>query len=1043
MRILRVPERFLSDLLLLWSCLTASLLTAAMLSYSADQLCALNRDGVPPSRAVRKAIFSHHLWWPKWRHASRAVYGSGVRCHPRGGGPSTAHAGMRLGLLNARSVTNKSTAINDTVVAQCLDVLAVTETWHQASQDLPLKRCAPPGYAILDAPRQTPAASRGGGVALLFSNRFTVKRFSIALQPTTFEVLGCSLRSATTLVVYVVIYRPTSHAPSERFYEEITQLLEIVAAYRCQIVVCGDLNIHVNDPTDRYAARFADILASFDLVQAVCGPTHCAGNTLDVVITRRDSQPVDCFVHPPNIISDHGLVVCRFASTSFAVERQTRLLRPWKKLDRAAFVTSLRSSVLCDDVSELKRKSADELFDIYDDTLRRTVDEHLPAYTATVRDRRLSPWFDDECRMARRRSRMLERRYRRSLRADDRLAWVRQVRSMHSLYTTKENEYWTSRIMSNSGDSRRLWRSLSSLLVRDRGTVHQPSSHLTADKLAQFFVDKVADVRAATEDSPPPSFSQYSGSQFCRFREVSMDDVRRVLLRSPPKTCVLDPLPTSILRDVVDTLLPFIWVMCNNSLQEGCLPTSQKAAIITPVLKKPGADPDDPKNYRPISNLTFMSKIIERLVVEQMTQHLDENNLMPQCQSAYRKHHSTESALMKVLSDILDAADCRQVTLLGLLDLSAAFDTVDHNILLQRLGTSFGLGGPVLEWLKSFLSSRQQAVMFRGQTSAYVSLVCGVPQGSVLGPLLFLLYTADVGTIARRHGVTVHSYADDTQLYTSCSAMDSPTSATQLLRCICDINEWMSSNRLKLNADKTQFIWLGSPQQLASVRMEELSIGGAAVAPVDTARDLGVTLDAQLTLDKHVDSVVRSCFYQLRQLRSIRRSLTGDALLTLVHAFITSRVDYCNAVLYGVAGYVLRRLQSVLNAAARLITGVRRYEHITPTLRDTLHWLPVPQRITFKIALTVFDCVRGRCPAYFSDICVPVHSVAGRSRLRSADHGDLIVPRVQTQRYGSRSFRVSGPTVWNSLPQNLRSSDISREQFKRGLKTWLFERAYV
>ena len=134
---------------------------------------------------------------------------------------------------------------------------------------------------------------------------------------------------------------------------------------------------------------------------------------------------------------------------------------------------------------------------------------------------------------------------------------------------------------------------------------------------------------------------------------------------------------------------------------------------------------------------------------------------------------------------------------------------------------------------------------------------------------------------------------------------------------------------------------------------------------------------------------------------------------------------------------------SVLNAAARLITGVRRYEHITPTLWDTLHWLPVPQRITFKIALTVYDCARGRCPAYFSDICVPVHSVAGRSHLRSADHGDLIVPRLQTQRYGSRSFRVSGPTVWNSLPQNLRSSDISREQFKRGLKTWLFEHAYL
>jgi hypothetical protein len=946
-----------------------------------------------------------------------------------------------FGLLNARSVTTKSTAISDTVTAQRLDVMAITETWHHASDDLPLKRCAPPGYAILDAPRPSSMAGRGGGVALVFSNRFAAKRLTFAVQPTTFEVLGCLLRSASVSLAYVVVYRSTSRAPTELFFEELTLLLEIVAAYRCEIVICGDFNIHVNDAADQHVCRFTEILESFDLVQVVNEPTHREGNTLDLVIVRRDCQPADCAVQPPNIISDHGLVTCRFPSASFAAQRHTRCIRPWKKLDRPAFTALLRSSALCDDISTLRQMSAYELFDVYDSTLRRIVDQCVPARAVTVRDRRLSPWFDGECRTSRRRSRMFERRYRRTLRADDRLAWIRHVRAMHALYEQKQSQYWSDRIAANSGDSKKLWRSMSSVLSRDRsGTLASPD--VTADKLAEFFHDKVEGVRADTADSPPPSYTHHGGPQFCNFYEVSMDDVRRVLMRSPVKSSALDPLPTFILREVVDVVLPFIWVLCNVSLRDGCLPSSQKKAVVTPVLKKANADPDVLKNYRPISNLTFMSKMVERIVAEQITAHLDELNLMPALQSAYRRHHSTESALLKVMSDILDSMDRRQVTLLGLLDLSAAFDTVDHDILLRRLETSFGISGLVLKWLKSFLTGRVQAVAFRGVVSAYSSVMYGVPQGSVLGPLLFLLYTADVTAVATRHGVCAHSYADDTQLYTSCSAVDGPASAAQLLCCIEDVSRWMASNRLMLNVDKTQFIWLGSPRQLEAVSKVQLSVGGALATVSDTVRDLGVTLDAQLSMKKHVDGVVRSCFYQLRQLRSIRRSVPTDAMRTLVHAFISSRVDYCNAVLYGVSSTVTRRLQAVLHAAARLITGVRRNDHITPTLRDTLHWLPVSQRITFKIALMTYDSIRGRSPAYFRDVCTPVVSVAARVRLRSADRGDMIVPRTRTARYGPRSFRVSAPATWNRLPSQLKDININREQFKSSLKTWLFQRAY-
>ena len=277
-----------------------------------------------------------------------------------------------------------------------------------------------------------------------------------------------------------------------------------------------------------------------------------------------------------------------------------------------------------------------------------------------------------------------------------------------------------------------------------------------------------------------------------------------VICKAPSKSCCLDPVPTDILKELLPVILPFVTNMCNASLQEGTLPVSQRHALVTPGLKKANADPTDAKNYRPISNLTFISKVVERLVCRQLVSFLEKNGLIPSLQSAYRRGHSTETAVLKILSDILLAADRGEVTLLGLLDLSAAFDTVDHEILLDRLSTAFGIRSAALSWIKSFLQGRTQTVAFAGQQSSRSPVNCGVPQGSVLGPILFLLYTADVIGIARRHGLGVHSYADDTQLYLHTTAAALAEQTANLTTCITEINSWMTSNRLncRLNTSR-------------------------------------------------------------------------------------------------------------------------------------------------------------------------------------------------------------------------------------------------
>ena len=235
------------------------------------------------------------------------------------------------------------------------------------------------------------------------------------------------------------------------------------------------------------------------------------------------------------------------------------------------------------------------------------------------------------------------------------------------------------------------------------------------------------------------------------------------------KTCELDPLPASLYSDCLPALLPFITDIINTSLKSGTVPDSFKSAIVRPLLKKHNLDPNELKNYRPISNLCFLSKLLEKVVLNQLNMHLSTNNLLNPFQSAYRQSHSTETALLHILNDLLLSTDSGKVSLLTLLDLSAAFDTIDHTILLTRLQHTFGISDTALSWFSSYLSDRKQTVLINDIYSQSAHLTCGVPQGSVLGPVLFTLYASPLSTIIESHSLKHHFYADDTQLQDSAS----------------------------------------------------------------------------------------------------------------------------------------------------------------------------------------------------------------------------------------------------------------------------------
>ncbi|GFS07822.1 reverse transcriptase-like protein [Elysia marginata] len=257
----------------------------------------------------------------------------------------------------------------------------------------------------------------------------------------------------------------------------------------------------------------------------------------------------------------------------------------------------------------------------------------------------------------------------------------------------------------------------------------------------------------------------------------------------------------------LETLAPFIADVINQSLAIGTVPDCYKHAIVKPMLKKRGLDENALKNFRPISNLKFLSKILEKLVLKQLLEHLNKSKLNEVFQSAYKAFHSTETALLKVTSDVLESMDQKEICVMTLLDLSAAFNTIDRNILLTRLNQTFGLSGTVLQWFESYLSNRTQSVFNGDHTSRKLPLVFGVPQGSVLGPILFTLYTSPLSSIIKLHGMSYHLYADDTQMYCTDTINNLPLLLSKTSICIESVKEWMMTNKLKLNDDKTEISW--------------------------------------------------------------------------------------------------------------------------------------------------------------------------------------------------------------------------------------------
>ncbi|MEL7308753.1 MAG: reverse transcriptase family protein, partial [Pseudomonadota bacterium] len=463
----------------------------------------------------------------------------------------------------------------------------------------------------------------------------------------------------------------------------------------------------------------------------------------------------------------------------------------------------------------------------------------------------------------------------------------------------------------------------------------------------------------------------------------------------------------------------------------GLFPVSEKRAIITPVIKKESLDKDDLMNYRPVSQLTFLSKFIERVISNRVDAFLSAHSLLPPFQSAYRKFHSTETLLVHLCNELSVARGKRMVSCLISLDLSAAFDTVDHTLLLDRLFHSFGFSGTVLQLFSSYLSGRSNFVSVDSSSSELFSLPFGVPQGSVLGPRLYSLYVAPVSSIINSYNISHHVYADDTCIFVSFSSTMSDSTASNVEHCLIHLCDWFNCNFLKLNPTKTNILLFNTDKIDAPLNINVL---GHSPSVTNSLKYLGVLFDDSLMFDKHVITVCKSAFIFLRSLYRIRRFLKRDTVLLVINAFVMSRIDYCNAILSYCNKYSIKRLQRVQNCFARLVYCLPRFSS-TSALIKQLGWLRIAQRVDFKLCCLAHKCIYGSCPDYLKNLIAPVSSSATPLFLRSTSKCLLYCP-ISRASFVRRSFSFCVPRLWNSVPDYIRC-ERRYFVFRRLLKDYL------
>lgn len=541
-------------------------------------------------------------------------------------------------------------------------------------------------------------------------------------------------------------------------------------------------------------------------------------------------------------------------------------------------------------------------------------------------------------------------------------------------------------------------------------------------------------------DVPQDVINNYESSKYLRdgvpflFSQISCEKLEKILYKIKSNAVGSDGFNIKMILYIIPHLSNHLTYIINKCLLDGTFPFTWKEANVIPVAKK--NCPTLINHFRPISLLPVLSKVLEKIVSEQINDHLNNNLILPISQSGFRARHSTTTALLKVSDDIFSACDNNQNSCLILLDYSKAFDTLDHATLCAKL-KYYGFGVTATSFFHNYLNNRRQKVILNDNISNTLSISRGVPQGSVLGPLLFSIYTADLNKCLQF--CTSHQYADDTQIYYSFSLFDLDTAVLKINSDLDKISKFSADHGLVLNEVKTELLVFGKHKaQIIDNPNFKIVLNNQLLSPVNACKNLGVWFDTDLRFVKHVSTLIQKSISKLKLLYIHKDILSTEVKLRLTDSLLLSSISYCDTVYWpAILNRDKESLQRIQNSCIRLSYNLRKFDHITYHFKQS-KWLSLSERFECHLACLIFKIIKCESPSYL----LSKLKKGSDTHQRSTRHcSQFTVPKHRSALF-QRSFSYTAAKLYNSLPLNIKSC-TNIVSFRKQITTFIINKRII
>ena len=959
--------------------------------------------------------------------------------------------GIAIASLNVNSLLLHIDEIRSLSKNLGIHVLAINETKLDKNIHDDLVRIG--GFSIIRRDRNR----NGGGVALYIKDSLMDKcTVRSDLPNSSLETLCVEIKPARSAPFIVLAwYRPPD--ASSEIFDQIEKTLEFLDREGKELILLGDTNCDIlpNYPPVRserapnlppHSNRLLDIYNLFGLQQLIATATRetiSSSTLIDHVATNNKSNIVISGVHPLGL-SDHYLVYCiRKFRGSVKKQHKNISTRSLKNFNKTEFLNDLLSVDWKGIVSNTD--DINKIVEQWSHLFSLILEKHAPMRNKRVSEK-FSPWLTKEFpTMSATRDRLRKQAVR--SKSQVLMQAYRQVRNrVNKLNLDLKREFFAKKISSYAGDLKGSWKVINQVLNKKSKTTQvsclnvEGETILDNKAIAESMNNFFCDIGKKLSDKIPDTLNPLLANEYSVNKENSKFHFKTVDTRQVEKIFGKfkssmgsgpDGIANFFLKAGLPILAESLCDIFNLSLATGVFPDSWKIARVAPIFKS--GQQNDRSNYRPISVLPFLSRVFEKLVYNQLYEYLDGNEHLFSHQSGFRSLHSVVTSLLNNTNDWYVNIDKGKYTAMVFIDLKKAFDTVNHQILLAKL-KKYGIDDLEYLWFQSYLENRRQFCKVNGARSNLQDIDCGVPQGSCLGPLLFLIYINDLPLALHKCNVTM--YADDTSI--SYASKNIEELNTTLSKDLDSLNKWLQGNKLSLNVVKTQAMVIGSQPNLKKIAEKKVdtpsfSIGGSDIDLIKNVKYLGVQLDSNLDWDQHMKVLCGKVSRAIGFLKYAKKFVPKDTLIQMYRGIVEPHFRYCCSVWGSCGETKLQALQKLQNRAARIVSN-SSYDTSATLLIKNLKWLTVTDMIKSETATVTYKALTGLAPSYLSNLFTKNSDRNIDISLRNAAT-DLYIPRMTTCK-GQKAISFRGAKTWNQLPLEVKQAN-SLTSFKTHLRSHL------